>query len=264
MLQNFEVAHKKRKLRKANSYKSEKKEVKNDLSSEDKHKIRRSQFYIRQGDVSGATNIMLSNGLCDTTPSIKDQLIKKHPREDEYNVSYPDALPVQICASFDDVKHAITRIKRTKAPGPDGWRSFYWKSILGFCFEERIIKKLVILINKVFNGSFNDVLGPNFSTSRGVLIAKDQSRKNVRPIAIGLSFRRICTSIINRKMNEVITGFMSSMNLGNSRNGISIFVHLIRNLIDFKELKKDKDFSVIEFDVHNAFNDIKRSYRGAN
>ncbi len=204
--------------------------------------------------------MMLSNGLCDNSSSIVQQLREKHPCEEEYKIVYPDPTPIQISADVLDVKSAITRIKRTKAPGLDGWRPFFWKPILGYCFEDRIIKKLTILINRIFRGVFNRILGPNFSISRGVPIAKDPSKKNVRPIAIGLSFRRICTSIINRKLNNKITNIMSSMNLGNSRNGIPIFVHLMRNLLDFKELNNDKNFSVIEFDVHNAFNDIKRKF----
>ena len=203
---------------------------------------------------------MLSNGICSSSSSIKNQIIEKHPKESEYKITYSDPLPQQIHADFEDVRKSITRIRRTKAPGPDGWRPFFWKPIIGYCFEERIIKKLTILINKVFRGAFNTVLGSNFSVSRGIPIAKDPQKKNVRPIAIGLSFRRLCTSIVNKKINSKLTNKISSMNLGNSRNGIPIFVHMVRNLLNYNSLNKQKDIAVIEFDIKNAFNDIKRSF----
>ena len=256
---NHESAHVKGKLNKINNNNC-KVDEKSNLSNDDKYKIRRSQFYIRYGDVSGATNIMLSNGLCSNSPQIRQQLIEKHPSEPEYQPQYSNSLTSQISAQIEDVRKSISKIKRTKAPGPDGWRPVFWKPILRYCFDERILKKLTILINKIFCGAFNKVLGSNFSTSRGIPLAKDSSKLNVRPIAIGLSFRRLCTSIVNRKINQKLTQTMCSMNFGNSKNGIPIFVHFLRNLIDFKNLKNEKNFSVLEFDISNAFNDIKRSY----
>ncbi len=56
---------------------------------------------------------------------------------------------------------------------------------------------------------------------------------------------------------------MESLNLGNSKNGIPIFVHLVRLLIHHKKKKKknnEKDFALIEFDISNAFNEISRIF----
>ncbi len=117
-VENHEKAHVKRKLNKKENLFDPK--DKDQLSRDQKYKVRRSQFYIRHGDVSGATNIMLSDGICKSSSSIKQQLIDKHPFEPEYDISYPESLVCQMNIQIDDVKKSIMKIKRAKAFGLDG------------------------------------------------------------------------------------------------------------------------------------------------
>ncbi len=78
----------------------------------------------------------------------------------------------QMRFNMEELRRALGKIKTTKSPGLDMMKPIYIKSILGTINEERILKKLLQLINKIMKGKFNEIIAPHFSVSKGIPIAK--------------------------------------------------------------------------------------------
>ncbi len=133
---------------------------------------------------------------------------------------------------MDQLRKALGKIKITKAPGQDGWRPAFWKIIVQSIYEERVMKKLLKLINLCMKGFYGQMIGRQIAVTRGIPIAKDKSKRTVRPIAIGLSLRRIITSMITENINPRINEIVEEVNLSTTKkNGIPIFADMMNCMV---------------------------------
>ena len=76
---------------------------------------------------------------------------------------------------------------------------------------------------------------------------------------MGLSLRKIATAMITRSIKSRIDNTISKLNYGTISNGIPIFSAMM-NILVSKQYPLNFISTVIEFDIHNAFNDVYRLY----
>ncbi len=228
-------------------------------SKEDiRKKSRKIDRLVRNNDINKATNYMLSNGICRMDESIRKQLLEKHPGEREHVIDQKQQYAPQFKFNMDHLEKALNRIKATKSAGQDGWKPVYWKCIRESIYDSRIKKKLLKLINFCMSGRFGTDIGRHFAVARGIPIAKNKDRTQVRPVAVGLALRRLITAMITSVINPKINSIVGKLNFGTVRNGIPIFAELMNRLIR-KNFELNSQPAIVEFDIKNAFNEVWRS-----
>ncbi len=181
----------------------------------------------------------------------------KHPHENRYHIDKNEYTP-QLRFKMEDLEEVIKKIRTTKAAGQDGWKPVYWKIIMDSIKAERVMGKILKLINQMMDGKFNGIITKQFASTRGIPISKNKTKDKVRPVAIGLSLRRIITSMITRRINPRINEIVGHINFGTIKNGIPTFTYLMQMMIGIKYPENFKP-SIIEFDIHNAFNEVHRN-----
>ncbi len=202
----------------------------NDPSNK-KYRTKKIERLVRNNDVKKATNFILSNGLCAMNENIKSQLKMKHPYEEQYKIQENELYQPQLRLNIKNLKEALARIKVTKAAGQNGWKPVYWKCIRDSIYDDRIRKKLLKLVNLCMNGFFGTCIGRQFAVTKGIPIAKDKGKTMVRPVAIGISLRKIITSMITNKINPKINGIVGNMNFGTVKNEIRLFSELMNCIV---------------------------------
>ncbi len=145
---------------------------------------------VRNNDVSKATNYMISNGICEMNESIRKQLLEKHPGEKERTIDQNEQYTPQFKFNMEHLELALKKIKSTKSAGQDGWKPVYWKTIRDPIYDSRIKKKLLKLINFCMIGRFGADIGKQFAVAKGVPIAKNKDKTQVRPVAVGLALKK--------------------------------------------------------------------------
>ena len=85
------------------------------------------------------------------------------------------------------------------------------------------------------------------------LIALEKPNKDVRPIAIGESFRRISSKVICRACQSDVQEYFSNIQYGNQKRGTETIIHRIN-----AALESLKNWCILKVDIANAFNSVKR------
>ena len=140
-------------------------------------------YFAKCEDLTGAVATLYSNGLCPLTPSIKQQLIKKHPFEKEYKIDVDeDALYVDkedlFIIDVDDISEAINRTKITKNAGFDGLKPYYMRSILTSIKSDTILVKLERIFNWIFDQNIPNQVQLHWSSGKGTPLSKDREKTN--------------------------------------------------------------------------------------
>ncbi|XP_029656934.1 uncharacterized protein LOC115230976 [Octopus sinensis] len=88
------------------------------------------------------------------------------------------------------------------------------------------------------------------------LIAFDKKGGGVRPIAVGLVFRRLASKLVCRAILPTLITQLQPAQIGvGSPGGCEAAVHAVRT---FTEKNEDTPFVIVKIDIKNAFNSIRR------
>ena len=212
------------------------------------------------GDVSGAVRIISS---CDTvlpvTLEVKDKLVEKHPPP-LTTVNLPPTCDTENAqCTRDEVKKAIKSFKPGSSGGQDGLLPQHLVDLTSDELGEPAVKLLDALSDFfnliMFPGQVpNQICATIYGAS---LIALSKSCGGVRPIAVGLTLRRLASKILMKKLYPKCKTLFFPHQLGvGTPKGAESAVHTVRAYIE-KEKMSEK--VLLKVDFRNAFNQISRN-----
>src|ERR1700733_1858076 len=140
---------------------------------------------------------------------------------------------------------------KSTAAGPSGLRIDHIKEALLLDRNSDFSKLLKDFLNYLISGSVPSQIKHFIAGAR--LIALEKPNKDVRPIAIGESFRRISSKVICRACQSDVQEYFSNIQYGNQKRGTETIIHRIN-----AALESLKNWCILKVDIANAFNSVKR------
>ena len=213
------------------------------------------------GDVSGAVRIITStDSVLSPTPEIVTKLQDKHPnRYDNSEIPMPDGNSEFSKCSKNEVRAAIRSFKPGSAGGPDGFLPQHLKDLTWDSLGDPASKLLDTLTNFqnqiIYPGKVpTDVRKILFGAN---LTALSKPCGGIRPIAVGLLFRRLASKILMGQLHKSkCESLFCPHQLGvGTPKGAESGAHAIRAYVSNSNAK---DKVVLKIDYKNAFNCISR------
>src|ERR1700679_1202580 len=142
---------------------------------------------------------------------------------------------------------------KSTAAGPSGLRIDHIKEALSLDKNPNsdFSNLLKDFINYLISGSVPSQLKYYIGGAR--LIALEKPNKDLRPIAIGDSFKRIASKVMCHTYQSDIQDYFSNIQYGNQKRGCETIVHKIKS-----EIESLKNWCLLKVDITNAFNSVKR------
>lgn len=222
---------------------------------------RRVGALIKEGEVGRAFQFLTSSSL-RAAPSEEtvQRLAEKHPVRDtdvgedvlSHSISDQEALVLP-----DSVIHrALWKAPRGSSPGVDGLRFEHLQDLLrerGSPSSGRLLQSLSSLVNLAQSGSlppwfYSFVAGAN-------LVALDKGNGDVRPIAMGCTWRKLIARALADHCREDFASFFQPFQFGVASScGAETVLHTVRALSS-----AHPDWVVFKTDFSNAFNSVFRN-----
>ena len=215
--------------------------------------IRSVRSKVRNGEISRAGNLLTSSGLATTSLETFQRLQEKHPQRknlisEELKHHKPTCSPVQVSLSL--FISVLKNCPNGSSCGFNGWRFEHLKLLLD---SDYTTSHLHSLCNSYLSGSVPDVVATTLAGAK--LIALQKNVNDVRPIAVGDSFRRLTAKLACHQLKKKISTFLAPHQYGVSTpGGAELMTHLIQ-----ASLEEHPEWIVIKTDAKNAFNTVDRS-----
>lgn len=214
---------------------------------------------ICEGDISGAARILGSeDSIVQGDPEIVAALSEKHPPAPSdirpapsSDISLPDVSPVEL----DKI---LLTLPSSSAAGLDGLRFAHIKQMISTDVTRRLRDQLCTLITTVIGGRLPQFILPLFYAASLTAIKKKDG--GVRPIACGLSVRRLAAKILLKRLKVQYTEVLRPRQLGcGIPNGAESIVHAISYEIS-RSHQSDEPTVILKCDIRNAFNSLRRDW----
>lgn len=214
---------------------------------------------VGEGDIRGAIRVLSSNeSIAEPSFDTKSKLRSKHPDDNEVE----DIFSLEhdlIATKVDDVCKAIRDFPLSSSGGVDGLRPRHLKDLISFsCGDSasHLINAIVSLTDLVKAGKIVKDIQPIFYGAS--LIAFDKKKIDVRPIAVGIVWRRLAGKIACFHIKNDLSEILCPIQLGfGVRGGAEALIHAVRC---FAKADHAKPMAIIKFDFKNAFNMMFRKY----
>lgn len=222
--------------------------------------IKIAQRKIGEGDIGGAVRVLCSQeGMAEITPENIEKLRNKHPDEDsvieEENISNLE----QFDTSSEQVINSIRHFPISSSGGIDGLRPRHLKDLISFSCGEvssKLTSAVAKLVNIVRAGKICSKILTIFYGAALIALAKKNG--DVRPIAIGLVWRRLACKIACFSIKDELAQRLAPIQNGfGIKGGAEGIVHAVRA---FSEAQHHSPMAIVKFDYRNAFNEIFRKY----
>ena len=105
-------------------------------------------------------------------------------------------------------------------------------------------------------GDFSSALGELVAESKLIALYKDDRRKDVRPVSVGCSLRRLLTRAHCAQIRDIITSHVKSSQIGVLKGGYEVGVHAMRELT--KQARRIGEI-ILLLDFANEFNTVDRN-----
>ena len=216
---------------------------------------------IQMFDIKGAVRIASSNDvILKPSPEVKKRLQEKQPAPKHSPEDIPDPKDVTDCivCTKEDVRKGIQSFPNGSGAGIMGLYPQHLKDLtskqMGIV-GENLIEAIRDFLNEiVFKGKVPEEALQLFYGA--TLMALSKIDGGVRPIAIGLTIRRLATKIIMAKLQSFCETTFHPTQLGVcTARGCEIAVHTLRKWIESPSVQ---DKVLIKIDFANAFNSIRR------
>lgn len=187
-----------------------------------------------------------------------NQLRSKHPSPlRELNFLDPPSDEECLQVSETDVQQSIKSFDSGSAPGMDGFYPQYFKdltSVSSLNAGNESITTLTNLCNFILRGKVKEEICQYvYGASLCALTKKDGG---IRPIAVGLSLRRLVSKLACRHINEEIGKYLYPVQLGfGTKQGCEAAVHATRTYVT---MSTGTEKVLLKIDFRNAFNSIER------
>lgn len=156
------------------------------------------------------------------------------------------------------MSEAIHSFRNSTAAGPDGLRALYLKEMLCSAQgrdHQQLLERLTEVSNLLLRGSVPQEIRPILYGAN--LFAFGKKDGGLRPIAVGLTLRRLVAKAICKRL-QGLSEEMRPFQLGFATpRGVEAAVHATRSFIE-KSQGGPTTTIIIKLDVKNAFNSIDR------
>lgn len=231
-----------------------------------KDKFESADFYERveakvaDFDVKGAVKLLSSDDtFAPFNAETLSKLRSKHPLPSR-QLSFPTPPSDEdehLLVTPGNIKKAIKSFACGSASGPDGFRPQFFKDIISISAGKEgadALSAITDLSNFMLAGKVNDVVCKFLYGAS--LCALNKKDGGIRPIAIGLSIRRLVSKLACCHANEVIGEYFSGKQVGfGVKQGCEAAIHATRSYVS-NPLNESK--VCLKVDYRNAFNSSER------
>jgi hypothetical protein len=212
---------------------------------------------LEEGNYRGAVRLLTSeDGWATNCSETLTLLQSKHPSTPSDRRAPPPSDPLLSHAPFtqDQVRGAILSFPPGSASGPDGLSPQHLKDMIR---AEGAISPLLSAItswcNLIASGSCPPEVKPFFFGGKLLALAKKDG--GVRPIAVGGTWRRLTSKLVNTSVVQKLSGYLQPHQLGvGTSGGVEAAVFSARRFLESAE----PDCALLKVDYSNAFNSIRR------
>ena len=234
---------------------TERRKAKSTSTSPDAAAAKRAAAKLDEGDIKGAIRLLCSTDSMEK-PSLASyhSLTSKHPpapedrRKPNTNIAFEPIL-----VSSSQVLNAIRSFPAGSSGGPDGLRPQHLKDMTEKQVGGSMLTALTHFVNLILAGKAPEWVRPYlFGAS---LLAFSKKDGGVRPIAVGLTLRRLVAKIVCRVATEQCIDKLKPRQLGvGVKGGAEALAHGARRFLD----NMPADHLLIKLDFSNAFNSLRR------
>ena len=130
--------------------------------------------------------------------------------------------------TMEEIMWAINKLKREKAPGPDGIPIEFFKEM-----KETQLRIIQTLIDKWWNG---EIIPEDLTQAQVILLYKKGDKNNLanyKPISLLNSIYKIITAILQHRISEVLDPHLQRTQFGfRKKKGTAQAIHYVRRVID--------------------------------
>lgn len=217
---------------------------------------------LSDGDVKGAIRLVIgTDSLASKSDETLAVLREKHPvRKQSQGLLGQTVVPQSTwTVSPGDISDAIRSFPSGSSGGWEGLRPQHLKDLMIYELGETgktLRKSFAELAVMVLSGSVPEEVRPVFFGAR--LIALSKKDGGIRPIAVGLTIRRLIAKLCNTQVMRDAVDMFKPRQLGfGVRGGAESAVHGLRRFIDES---MDSDQVIVKIDFKNAFNSLHRDH----
>jgi len=212
---------------------------------------------IEDGNLQAAIRILCSEDTpAQPSKETLEMLQEKHPPASEGMADLPDICSdTPLSVSEVEVRRAVLSFPAGSSGGPDGIRPQHLKDLLA-CRESGadFLSALTGFVNTMLAGRCPTDLTPIFFGGR--LLALNKKSGGVRPIAVGMTLRRLASKCASSYGVARMAHLLSPRQLGvGIAGGCEAAVHSARRYLQTLE----PDHIMVKLDFANAFNSLHRS-----
>ena len=211
---------------------------------------------LEEGNIRAALRLLSSD---DTIAAQSDETLaslrSKHPPASQ---PVPNLINIQVenlTVDQNAVQKAVTSFPPGSAGGPDGLRPQQLKELVQ-CREAgaHLLAALTDFVNMILAGRCPVAIASVFFGGR--LIALSKKSGGIRPIAVGMTLRRLVSKCASTYGSEQLTSYLRPRQLGvGTPGGCEAAVHAARRYLQ----AMTDDHAVVKLDFSNAFNSLHRS-----
>lgn len=223
--------------------------------SPDAAAAKRAAAKLDEGDIKGAIRQLCSSDVvAEPSPATRQLLLPKHPPAPaDRRAPAPDDLTAPLLASVDQVRGAIKSFPSGSSGGPDGLRPQHLKDMTEKQVGGSLLASLTNFVNLILAGKVPVWVRPHLFGASLLAFAKKDG--GVRPIAVGVTLRRLAAKVACNTATEDCLAYLKPRQLGvGVKGGAEALVHGARRYLD--NLPADHVF--VKLDFSNAFNSVRR------
>merc|ERR1712121_275033 len=203
----------------------------------------------------GIRELFSDDTLAPNSPETR-QILEKHPPA-PISFSHPPAPEnddAHVPISSDSVRKAILSFPAGSAGGPDGLKPGHLKNLIGAAEAgNRLLESITKLVNFILRNQIPAVIRPIFFGAN--LFALSKKEGGIRPIAVGLTLRRLTTKVGLRPLSHRLGDRLRPNQLGYaSKGGSEAAAHAARHYL----LNNPQNKVFLKLDLSNAFNNMHR------
>ena len=172
--------------------------------------IKKVESKISDGDISGAIRLLCSEDtLAPNNECTLKKLLEKHPEHEKIQLFLDKSLEENnFNTNILSIKKAISSFKPGSAGGLDALRPQHLKDLVSDelgTFSSNLLLAVSSFMDSVLDGSIPEIIRPIFYGAS--LCALNKKDGGIRPIAVGLCFRRLVAKIICSSINDLLGTF---------------------------------------------------------
>ena len=215
---------------------------------------RRASSKLADGDISGAARLLCSTNSYVVPDVSSHQLLSVlHPTGPSDRRPFPLVASSPFQTEVPELLKAIRSFRPGSAGGVDGLLPQHIQDMLQSSIPGTLDQSLTSFVNMVLSGGVPESVRPVFFG--GKLHAIRKPNDGLRPIAIGLTLRRLVSKVANRMAVEKCTPILSPLQLGAGiSGGAEAMVHASRAFVNSQSPTQ----AMVKLDFTNAFNSIRR------